>query len=260
MGHVGDSGRIRGHGRIRHRRRNRLTPTPQQWPDRLDPHQPRAQQGHQPIGRQFQPSRRLVHRGGGRVEHQRQHCHHRNRHQRLNQRGRQRKQRPIARRLPIGHHIGRDHRLAMPGAQRVKHAVGKRQSNQGPCRTAIGLPGAHRTRQLAVEMALPDGHLPEETGQPARPAHARAAFRHAKRMRALRRGHPHAAQQRQQQQHQRRRPPAKAPGSQRYGHRTSMRCVSPLVMAKSSSGNASGSAGIAASCCMVFQSNSLGLR
>ncbi|CFV93672.1 Uncharacterised protein [Bordetella pertussis] len=223
-----------------------LAPPPR--PQRLLPDQPRAQQAYHRVRGGFQPLRRTVHRRGRGPQGHRQHRNQRHGHQRLRQRRQQGEPRAVARRLAIGQHVRSNHRLAVAGAQRMEDAIRERQADQHPGRAALGLPGPHRAGQLPVEMRLPHRDLPEPAGQPAGRARG---LGHPERMRPLRGGRQR--RQTTQYQHGQR-------ACSNYGHVTSIRCVKPLVMANSSSGNASGSAGMAASCCMVAQSSGRGGR
>ena len=85
-------------------------------------------------------------RGGNRDQHD---CN-----ERLEQRGRKGQHHAAAPGLFVRDQIGRDHSLAVTGPGGVKDAVEKRQREQAPRGSAVGLGGADQARELPVELGL----------------------------------------------------------------------------------------------------------
>ncbi len=74
----------------------------------------------------------------------------------------------------VGDHVGGDHRLAMAGAGRVEHAIGKGEADQRGQRPWVFAHGFQRAGQRAVEALLVDVDPLEEGCQ--RPADGNGGF------------------------------------------------------------------------------------
>ena len=89
--------------------------------------------------------------------------------------------------LVIGNHIGRDHGLAVAGAGGVENAVDEGDADQRPGRAAVGLGGADRAREHAVEFRLLGENPADERAQMRRLADRGSCQRAAPTRRRLRR-------------------------------------------------------------------------
>src|SRR6266508_6792094 len=121
--------------------------------------------------------------------------------------------------MVVGDQVGGDHRLAVARPGGVEHAIEKGDAEQGPGRAAVGLGGADRAGQRAIELSL-FGKYPTE--HPADRGRRRALrTRHAERA-ALRPCRVDGAGHQQDDRHREDelRKPRRAPGHDLHGHFT----------------------------------------
>ena len=120
----------------------------------LHPQQPQPDQDDERIAHDLDPVDRALHGRRGGIEQRRRDADDHHRDQRLQQRGGERQHHAALPGLLVGDQVGRDHRLAVAGSGGVKHAIEERDAEQGPGRAAVGLGGADRARERAIEFGL----------------------------------------------------------------------------------------------------------
>ena len=92
----------------------------------LAPGEGEPEQHDHAVGAEFEEPHGVVHRLGAGAEHERGDADERDRGDGLGDRGGEGKHDPAFHRRVVGDEIGRDYRLAVAGARRVKNAVEKR--------------------------------------------------------------------------------------------------------------------------------------